>query len=99
MSTNAMRPLHPGEILREELEELRCSARQLARALDAQVNRVTGILRKERGITADTALRLARYFNSSSELWLNLQSAYDLRQAQRTVGKKIVRAVRQRAVV
>jgi len=81
MSTNAMRPVHPGEILREELEELGGSARELARALDVPVNRVTGILREERGISADTALRLARYFNSSPELWLNLQSAYDLRQA------------------
>ena len=81
MSTNTMRPIHPGEILREELEELGGSARELARALDVPVNRVTGILREERGITADTALRLARYFNSRPELWLNLQSAYDLRQA------------------
>jgi antitoxin HigA-1 len=91
-----MRPIHPGEILREELEELGCSARELARTLDVPVNRITGILREERGITADTALRLARYFNNSPEFWLNLQSAYDLRQAQRTVGKKIARAVRPR---
>ncbi len=96
MSTNAMRPIHPGEILREELEELGCSARELARTLDVPVNRITGILREERGITADTALRLARYFNNSPEFWLNLQSAYDLRLAQRTVGKKIARAVRPR---
>ena len=99
MSTNTMRPIHPGEILREELEELGCSARELARALDVPVNRVTGILREERGISADTALRLARYFNSSPELWLNLQSAYDLRQAQRTVEKKIARAVRPHVAV
>jgi addiction module HigA family antidote len=98
MSTNAMRPIHPGEILREELEELGCSARELARALDVPVNRITSILRQERGITANTALRLARYFNNSPEFWLNLQSAYDLRHAQRTVGKKIARAVRPRAV-
>jgi antitoxin HigA-1 len=63
----------------EELEELGCSARELARALDVPVNRITGILREERGITADTALRLARYFTNSPEFWLNLQSAYDLR--------------------
>ena len=97
MSTNAMRPIHPGEILREELEELTCSARELARALDVPVNRITGILREERAVTADTALRLARYFNNSPEFWLNLQSAYDLRQAQRTTGKKIARTVRPRA--
>ena len=97
MSTNAMCPIHPGEILREELEELGCSARELARALDVPVNCITGILREERGITADTTLRLARYFNNSPEFWLNLQSAYDLRQAQRAVGKTIARAVRPRA--
>jgi len=96
MPTNAMRPVHPGEILREELKELKCSARELARALDVPVNRITSILREERGITADTALRLARYFNNSPEFWLNLQSAYDLRQAQQSVGKKIARAVRPR---
>jgi len=98
MLTNNMRPIHPGEILREELQELGCSARELARALGVPVNRVTGILREERSITADTALRLARYFTSTPEFWLNLQSAYDLRQTQRAVGKKIVRAVRPRAV-
>lgn len=77
-----MRPIHPGEFLREQLEELGCSARELVRALDVPVNRITGILREGQGITADTALRLVRYFNNSPELWLNLQSAYDLREAQ-----------------
>lgn len=97
MLTNNMRPIHPGEILRKELQELGCSARELARALGVPVNRVTGILREERSITADTALRLARYFTRTPEFWLNLQSAYDLRQAQHAVGKKIARAVHPRA--
>jgi len=63
-----------GEILREELEELGCSARELARALDVPGNRITGILREEQGITADTALRLARYFNNSPEFWLTCKA-------------------------
>ena len=63
------------------MEELELSANRLAKALDVPVNRVTGILREERGITADTALRLARYFNSTPEFWLNLQSAYALETA------------------
>jgi addiction module HigA family antidote len=96
MATNGMRPIHPGEILREEMEELELSANRLAKALDVPVNRVTGILREERGITADTALRLARYFNSTPEFWLNLQSAYDLRRTQLAVGKQIVQQVTPR---
>jgi addiction module HigA family antidote len=91
-----MRPIHPGEILREELQEAGLSARQLAKALGVPVNRVTSILREERGITADTALRLARYFGSTPEFWLNLQSAYDLRHAQQAVGKVIAREVKPR---
>jgi addiction module HigA family antidote len=94
---NNMRPIHPGEILREELVELGISARGFARALGAPANRVTGILREERAITADTALRLARYFNSTPEFWLNLQSAYDLRRARLTFGKRIAREVTPRA--
>jgi addiction module HigA family antidote len=91
-----MRPIHPGEILREELEEIGLSARGLAKALGVPVNRITSILREERAITADTALRLARYFNSSPEFWLNLQSAYDLRCTRLAIGKQIVREVTPR---
>jgi addiction module HigA family antidote len=96
MAINNMRPIHPGEILREELKELGLSARGLARDLGAPVNRITRILREERAITADTALRLARYFNSSPEFWLNLQSAYDLRCARLAVGKQIAQRVTPR---
>jgi antitoxin HigA-1 len=92
-----MRPIHLGEILRKELQELGCSARELAHALGVPVNRVTGILREERSIPAATALRVVRYFTSTPEFWLNLQSAYDLRRAQHAVGKKIARAVHPRA--
>jgi addiction module HigA family antidote len=95
-TNNNMRPIHPGEILREELEEIGLSARGLAKTLGVPVNRITSILREERAITADTALRLARYFNSSPEFWLNLQSAYDLRRTRLAVGKRIVREVTPR---
>ncbi|MBI3795827.1 MAG: HigA family addiction module antidote protein [Deltaproteobacteria bacterium] len=94
---NTMRPIHPGEQLREEVEVLGVSARQLAKALGVPVNRITGILNEQRAVTADTALRLARYFGTTPELWLNLQSAYELRRARQVVGKQIERAVRPRA--
>ena len=95
--TNNMRPIHPGEHLREELEELGLSARAFAKALHVPVNRITGILNEERAVTADTALRLARYFGTTPEFWLNLQSAYELRRARQGVGKKIERDVTPRA--
>ena len=94
---NAMRAIHPGEILRGELEELGLSAAGLAKALDVPTNRVTSILNGNRGVTADTALRLSRYFGTTPGFWLNLQNAYDLRRAQTVMGKEIDRAVRPRA--
>ncbi len=74
--TNKMRPVHPGEILGEELEELGLSANALAKALDMPTNRVTSILKGQRGITADTALRLSRYFGTTPQLWQNLQKGF-----------------------
>ena len=68
-ASNGMRPVHPGEILGEELEELGLSANALAKALDVPTNRVTAILKGQRGITADTALRLSRYFGTTPQLW------------------------------
>jgi addiction module HigA family antidote len=93
----AMRPVHPGEILRDELAELGLSARAFARALDIPVNRVTQILREQRGISADTALRLARYFGTSPEFWMDLQSDFELRRTRREVGPAIEQAVHPRA--
>jgi addiction module HigA family antidote len=93
---NNMRPIHPGEILRGEMEEMGLSARGLAAALGVPVNRITGILNCQRAVTADTALRLARYFGGTPEFWLNLQSAYELRRARLTAGKKIAREVNPR---
>ncbi|MDZ7753952.1 MAG: HigA family addiction module antitoxin [Gammaproteobacteria bacterium] len=75
--TNRMRPIHPGEQLKEELDELGLSATAFAGALGVPANRITEILRHKRGITADTALRLARYFGTSADYWMNLQKAYE----------------------
>jgi addiction module HigA family antidote len=92
-----MRPVHPGEILRDELAELGLSARAFARALDIPVNRVTQILREQRGVSADTALRLGRYFGTSPEFWMDLQGDYELHRARREVGRAIEQAVAPRA--
>ena len=97
MAKKGLPAIHPGEHLREELDELGMSARAFATALDVPVNRVAQILRGQRAITADTALRLARYFGSSPEFWLNLQKMYELRKAEQQVGKVIRARVRPRA--
>ena len=86
---NGLTPVHPGEILREEMETLNLSATQLSKALCVPVNRVTLILNGQRGISADTALRLARYFGTSPDLWLNLQKTWELRHAEITNGQLI----------
>ena len=91
-----MRPVHPGEILREELEELGMSAKAIARELGVPQNRISDILRGRRGITADTALRLARYLNTTPQLWLNLQKAYELRVTELEAGKDIAKQVKPR---
>lgn len=89
--------IHPGEHLRDEMEELGLSARALATALRVPVNRVTEILNGRRGITADTALRLARYFGTTPEYWMNLQQLYELRKAQHEAGARIAKEIRPRA--
>lgn len=81
--------IHPGEHLAEELQDLGMSAAELARKLDVPTNRVTGILNGQRAITGDTALRLAHFFGTSPEFWLNLQSLYEIRVAQKKIGKSI----------
>ncbi|MCX6598308.1 MAG: HigA family addiction module antitoxin [Acidobacteria bacterium] len=82
-------PIHPGEHLAEELAALSMSAAELARNLAVPTNRVTEILHGRRSITGDTALRLAHFFGTSAEFWLNLQSLYELRIAQQKVGRTI----------
>jgi addiction module HigA family antidote len=81
--------IHPGEHVAEELKELGMSAAELARKLDVPTNRITGILNGQRAITGDTALRLAHFFGTSAEFWLNLQSLYELRIAQKKAGQAI----------
>ncbi len=90
---NGLRPVHPGEILRDELEELGISASALSRALGVPVNRVTMILNGQRGVSADTALRLARYFRTTPQLWLNLQKTWELRQAEIEAGQEVAKYV------
>jgi len=85
----ALNAIHPGEHLAEELKELNMSAAALARQLEVPTNRITGILNGERAITGDTALRLAHFFGTTAEFWLNLQSLYELRLAQQKAGKSI----------
>ena len=93
---NGMRPVHPGEILRDELDELGLSANALSKALGVPVNRVTMILNGQRGVSADTALRLARYFGTTPQLWLNLQKAWELRRAEIESGGEIAERVTPR---
>jgi addiction module HigA family antidote len=96
---NQMRPIHPGEILREDyLVPLGLTANALAGALGVPANRITMLVREARSITADTALRLARYFRTTPELWLTLQAQYDLRVAEREVGVTIRRDIKPRRV-
>src|SRR4051812_34541485 len=82
-------PIHPGEILADELEELGISATALSRALGVPTNRVTQIINGQRAITAETALRLGRWFGTSAEFWLNLQKQYELRRAEQEYGERI----------
>ncbi len=94
-SQKPLPPIHPGEILRAEfMEPLRLSMNRLALDLRVPVTRVAEIVHERRGITPDTALRLARYFNTSAGFWLNLQSAYDLELAQDKLARTIEREVR-----
>jgi addiction module HigA family antidote len=93
---NGMRPVHPGEILGEELEELGMSVDALANALDIPADRIAAILEGKRGISADTALRLSRYLGTTPQLWLNLQKTFELRVAEIETGKKITERVHPR---
>lgn len=94
---NNMRPIHPGEHLQEEMTELGLTASALAHALGVPPNRITQILKGTRAITADTALRLARYLGTTPEFWMNLQQSYELRATRRAAGKRITREVQKHA--
>jgi addiction module HigA family antidote len=89
-----MRPVHPGEVLKEDfMKPLGLSANALAKALHVPTPRVNDIVRARRGVSADTAMRLARYFGGDARSWLNLQVAYDLRIAEIAKAKRIVREI------
>ena len=81
--------IHPGEHLAEQLTELGMSAAELGRQLKVPTNRITGILNGQRAVTGDSALRLAHFFGTSAEVWLNLQKLYELRLAEQQIGAAI----------
>lgn len=94
---NKMRPIHPGEVLREEfLLPLGMSAHALALELKVPAPRINDIVRERRAVTPDTALRLARYFGTTAQFWLNLQTSYELKVAERELGARIAREVQTR---
>ena len=98
MVSNKMRAIHPGEVLREEfLVPLAMSANALALALHVPAPRINDIVRERRAVTPDTALRLARYFDTTAQFWLNLQTSFDLKQAEIQAGEQIAEEVRPRA--
>ena len=100
MAINGMRPVHPGEVLREDyLKPLGLSASALAKALHVPASRINDIVLERRGVSADTALRLTRYFGgeeSDAQGWLNLQTTYDFKVAQKAVAKAIAKVVQPR---
>lgn len=83
--------IHPGEHLADAIEAVGGTPTQLARDIEVPPNRITGILHGTRGITADTALRLGRYFGTSAAFWMNLQQTYDLRRAEQEIGESLSR--------
>lgn len=89
----ARTPIHPGEILADELKELGMSAAELSRILHVPTNRITQILKGQRAMTADTALRLSQWLGTSPEFWLNLQKSYELRLAEQELGEKIRKSI------
>lgn len=98
MIKNGMRPVHPGEILLEEFLKPSAppiNANMLAKAIEVPANRVTAIIKGQRGITGDTAVRLAAFFNTTAEFWMNLQKAYELRLAEKSLPEKIRKHIEQ----
>ena len=98
MVKNGMRPLHPGEVLLEEFmkgSDPSINANALAKALKVPANRITAIIKGQRGITGDTAVRLAAFFNTTAEFWMNLQKGYELRLAEQAFPEKVRRHIEQ----
>ena len=96
-SEKRLAPIHPGEVLQDLLQEAGLTANALALALRVPANRIGSIIKGQRGITADTALRLARYFGTSAQMWMNLQAKYDLEAAEDAIGRKVEREVLPRS--
>ncbi len=86
-----MRAVHPGEILKDELDELGITATEFARQIDVPPNRISQIIAGKRAVTGDTALRFGHWFGTEPQFWLNLQSAYEIRIAEETTGRDIAR--------
>ena len=98
MVRNGMRPVHPGEILLEEFmkgSDSPINANTLAKGLKVPANRITAIIKGQRGITGDTAVRLAAFFNTTGEFWMNLQKTYELRLAEQALPDKVRRHIEQ----
>lgn len=98
MIKNGMRPVHPGEILLEEFmkpSDPPINANMLAKAIDVPANRITAIIKRQRGITGDTALRLAAFFGTTSEFWMNVQKTYELRLAEKAMPGRIRKHIRE----
>lgn len=98
MIKNGMRPIHPGEILLEEFmkpSEPPINAHMLAKAIDVPPNRITAIIKSQRGITGDTAVRLATFFNTTAEFWMNLQKTYELRLAEHALPGRVKKHIEE----
>lgn len=95
---NAMRPVHPGEVLREDyLKPLNMSANALAVALKVPASRINDIVLERRGVTVDTAMRIVRYFGGDVQTWMNLQTAYEIKVAEKALTKKVIAEVQPMA--
>jgi addiction module HigA family antidote len=92
-----LRPIHPGEVLSDELKELEVTPTELARQIGVPANRISQIIDGRRAITGDTALRLGHWFGMSPQFWLNLQTAYELEAARKEVGSKVAKLPRRAA--
>ena len=92
-----MRPVHPGEVLGEELSEINVSPAELARQIDVPANRISQILRGQRAVTGDTAVRLAHWFDMSADFWINLQAQYDVALARQKLGDGLKDLPRRRS--
>ena len=91
----ARTPIHPGEILKDELDELGIAAAELARQIEVPANRISQIVAGKRAVTADTALRLGRWFGTSAEFWMNLQMTYDLRNVEKALPARVIKGIEE----